>query len=44
MLWSRGGKCGICVYQALISPDGTTLTAVAMQFLPGKHRAPGYRQ
>lgn len=31
------GKCRVCVYQALISPDGATLTAVAMSGPRGRH-------
>jgi len=47
LLFSEGG-CDICVYQALISPDGSTLTAVARQILPrsaGQPATPAsYRQ
>ena len=38
LLWSQPQKCGFCVQEALISPDGKSLTAAAIQ-----QTAHGYR-
>jgi hypothetical protein len=38
LLWSQPQKCVFCVQEALISPDGKSLTATAIQ-----HTARGYR-
>jgi len=38
VLWSQPGQCVFCVQEALISPDGKSLTAAAVQ-----HTAHGYR-
>ena len=38
VLWSQPKKCVFCVQEALISPDGKSLTAIAIQ-----HTAHGYR-
>ena len=38
VLWSQPQKCVFCVQEALISPDGRSLTATAIQ-----HTAQGYR-
>jgi len=38
VLWSQPQKCVFCVQEALISPDGKSLTAIAIQ-----HTAHGYR-
>jgi hypothetical protein len=46
LLFSQGARCTVCMYTALISPDGSTLTAVAetsVPPLPSHPAEPWYR-
>jgi hypothetical protein len=48
LLFSQGDRCTVCVYTALTSSDGSTLTAVALSPVPPsqshRSRAPLYRE
>ncbi len=48
LLFSQGDRCTVCVYTALTSSDGSTLTAVAVSPVPPSQshhsRAPLYRE
>jgi hypothetical protein len=48
LLFSQGDRCTVCVYTALTSSDGSTLTAVALSPVPPSQshhsRAPLYRE
>jgi hypothetical protein len=41
LLFSQGARCTVCMYTALISPDGSTLTAVAETSVPPLPSHPG---
>ena len=41
LLFSQGARCAVCVYTALISSDGSTLTAVAASPVPPLPSHPG---
>jgi hypothetical protein len=41
LLFSQGARCTVCLYTALISPDGSTLTAVAETPVPPLPSQPG---
>src|SRR5207237_830610 len=41
LLFSQGARCTVCVYTALTSPDGSTLTAVAASSAPPSQSHPG---
>ena len=41
LLFSQGARCAVCVYTALTSSDGSTLTAVAASPVPPSKSRPG---
>jgi hypothetical protein len=41
LLFSQGDHCAVCVYTALTSADGSSLTAVATSSVPPSRAAPG---
>jgi hypothetical protein len=41
LLFSQGARCSVCVYTAIISSDGSTLTAVAASSAPPSKSHPG---